>query len=188
MLIKLLSITVVSLIVVSCGAGKNFQQNMERLDKVYGKCDNPHRNYTVDQYKICKAQEAGGKEGGGINLTKIADILDGNENNNNNVYISPVNRQLWNAALITLEDYPLKNADIESSYIETDWIQNIEIKNQRCAVKIQFLNSELTSTSLKTKFLCQTKLDAEWVNDNKNYLEEENQLTLKILKNTKQIF
>ena len=188
MLIKLLSITVISLIAVSCGAGKNFQQNLERLDKVYGKCDNHHRNYTDDQYKICKAQEAGGKEGDGINLTKIVESLKDKENDNSRAYISPVNRQLWSAALLTLEDYPLKNADIESSYIETDWIQDNQIKNQRCAVKIQFLNSELTATSLKTKFLCQIKSDSEWLNDNKNYLEEEKQLTLKILKNTKQIF
>ena len=104
------------------------------------------------------------------------------------VYNLPVNRDLWNAALITLEDYSLKSANIENSYIETEWIFDSKIDNQRCLIKVQFFNSELTATSLKTKFLCQIQSNSQWVNDNKNYLEEEKQLTLKILKNTNQIF
>ena len=32
-------------------------QNLEELDKIYGKCDNPHRNITRGDYEICKAEE-----------------------------------------------------------------------------------------------------------------------------------
>ena len=50
MLKKPLIFLFLSLAVISCGVGANHQENLERLDKVYGKCDNPHRNYTNDQY------------------------------------------------------------------------------------------------------------------------------------------
>lgn len=187
MLKKPLIFLFLSLAVMSCGVGANYQENLERLDKVYGKCDNPHRNYTDYQYQICKSKESAGKEGDGINLTKLTEFMNGNSQGEP-VYNLPVNRDLWNAALITLEDYSLKSANIENSYIETEWISNSKIDNQRCSIKVHFFNSELTATSLKTKFLCQIQSNNQWVNDNKNYLEEEKQLTLKILKNTNQIF
>ena len=39
----------------------------------------------------------------------------------------------------------------------------------------------MISTGVSTKFICETKVDGVWKNDNENYVKEEQQLTLKIL-------
>ena len=40
---------------------------------------------------------------------------------------------------------------------------------------------ELISTGVMTKFICEKKENENWILDNKSYLAEEKQLTLKIL-------
>ena len=54
---KLFSITFMLLGLYACNSGQSYQSNLERLDKIYGKCDNPYRTYREVEYKICKDQE-----------------------------------------------------------------------------------------------------------------------------------
>ena len=51
------------LALLSCNSGivgDNYQENLVKLDKIYGYCDNPHRNLNKStvQYKVCKDKEA----------------------------------------------------------------------------------------------------------------------------------
>ena len=78
--------------------------------------------------------------------------------------------------------YPLKIADNQGGYIETDWIVDKSNQAQRCIIKINILSAELISTAVSSRLICENKSDDLWVSDSVQYVEEEKQLTLKILK------
>ena len=162
----LLSLT----LLVSCTG--NLEKNRAKLDEVYGKCDNPSRTYTEKQYKQCVISEnAKGESLFGLQ-GDLNDLITGR--NKDVVYQSTVNTYLWNGALDVTNTYPLKIADNQGGFIETDWINSGN--SNRCLIKIRIL-----STGVSTKFICETKVDGVWKNDNENYVKEEQQLTLKIL-------
>ena len=168
-----------SLILLSCG-GK-YQENQKKLDELYGECDNPTKKIKLSdlQYKNCKAKERAKGESF-FNLEgDLNDLISGR--NKDVIYMSSVNPYLWGASLEITSSYPLKIADNQGGYIETDWIYDLENLNQRCLIKIQISSNELISTGVATKFICETKNNENWILDNKNYLSEEKQLTLKIL-------
>ena len=73
------------------------------------------------------------------------------------MYLNSVNPYLWGASLEITSSYPLKIADNQGGYIETDWIYDLENLNQRCLIKIQISSNELISTGVATKFICETK-------------------------------
>ena len=78
------------------------------------------------------------------------------------------------------EAYPLKIADVQGGFIETEWIRDSSDMNQRCLIKIQqHLKSYFNG--VKSSFLCETKQGGEWIADNVDYIKEEKQITLKIL-------
>ena len=77
--------------------------------------------------------------------------------------------------------YPLKIADNQGGFIETDWIYDVNNNQQRCLIKIQVLSSDLTTKGVTTNFICEIKNNVNWVPDNKDYIQESNQITLKIL-------
>ena len=81
-MLKKLLITISFIILTGCGAGKllnqgDVQANLEASDKIYGRCNNPNRQYTTIEKKICEGKDraAGpdGKVGDPINITKIID-------------------------------------------------------------------------------------------------------------------
>ena len=88
---------------------------------------------------------------------------------------------MWKAALDVTKTYPLKIADSQGGYIQTEWINNTEDQSVRCLIKIQILSKELITTGVSTNFLCENKLNETWSSDNIDYIEEEKQITLKIL-------
>ena len=51
----------------------------------------------------------------------------------------------------------------------------------RCLIKIQILSKELITTGVSSNFLCENKVNKTWSSDNIDYIEEEKQITLKIL-------
>src|SRR6056300_1224848 len=117
--------------------GGNQQKNMENLDKVYGKCNNPHRIFSPQEKKVCEDQQraAGpdGVVGEPINVTELLDrVRNGGEKI---VYAgSKVNDYLWNGSLAIVENYSLKTVDSQGGFISTDWILKPDIKNKRCLI------------------------------------------------------
>ena len=94
---------------------------------------------------------------------------------------SKVNDFLWNGSLGVVENYSLKTVDSQGGFISTDWILNQDIENKRCLIKINVLSQELISTGVKTKIICENLIDGQWYNDNTQYINDEKNLTLKIL-------
>ena len=80
-----------------------------------------------------------------------------------------------------LNDYSLKITDFDGGYIETNWINNSDIPNQRCLVKSHITSKELISTGVNVKIICEKLINNEWYLSNENFIEDEKRLTLKIL-------
>ena len=182
-----------SLTLFSCSSGiigENYQENLAKLDKIHGYCDNPQRNLNKStiQYKICKDKEAAaGADGLSDDDFKLS-FLDGilNQNGSTNVvYANSVNQYLWNGAINTLNNYPLSFADSNGGFIETEWIYDSNLENQRCLIKVQITSQELLSNAVDTKILCQSKIKENWINTNEEFINEEKQITLAILNSAK---
>ena len=167
--------------------GGDLNKNMAEMDRLHGKCNNPYRNYTKAQFKICEDKEraAGpdGEVGDPINLTKLMEnyknFRDGNFNNRQGGM--SVNENLWGASLILLDQYPLDIVDAQGGFISTDWIIERKSPSQRCLIKINVTSKELISNGVKVKLLCEQKELDVWYQDGVTYEQEENDLILKIL-------
>ena len=165
----------------------DIQKNLAKSDKIYGKCNNPNRQFTSVQKKICeeKVRAAGpdGVVGDPINLTEI--FKGGNEKI---VYAgSNSNQFLWNGALETLKEFPLMTVDSQGGFISTEWIFEETDPNQRCLIKVNITSRELMSNGVNTKIICQRKESNEWYSSNQLFIEEEKNLTLKILEKASQL-
>ena len=180
---KIVSISLLSIMFLLQGCSGNLDKNMSELNEIYGECDNPANAHKYKKgskkWENCKLRERAQGEslfdlGGEIN-----DLISGK--NKNVVFQNNVNPYLWKGSLEVTKKYPLKIADNQGGYIETDWIYTQGIDNQRCLVKIQVLSSELITTGVSSNFLCENKINEVWVSDNKNYPNEEKQIILKIL-------
>ena len=159
----------------------NYEENQKKLKEIYGECDNPVDKLKSNKlkYQRCKAKErAGGESLFGLE-GDLGDLIRGK--NNDVVYQYSVNPFLWNASLEVTKSYPLKIADNMGGFIETDWITNSKNSSQRCLIKIQVLSRDLITTGVNTNFLCEKKDNNTWVSDDVKYVEEEKQITLKIL-------
>ena len=176
----------------SCSSGPlsgDLQKNLAESDKVYGKCNNPNRQFTYVQKKICEdqARAAGpdGVVGDPINLTEVFSGIGGN---GKVVYAgSNSNQFLWNGALETLKEFPLKTVDSQGGFISTEWIFEEPNPNQRCLIKVNITSKELISNGVNTKIICQRKETNEWYSSNELFIEEEKNLTLKILEKASQL-
>ena len=171
-----LSVLIFLLLFYSCTG--THEQNMARLDEQMG-CDNPHKILSKEKYRQCLAKQRAGGE-------SMFDLADGFDNllgqgDANIIYQSSVNPFLWNAGLEVTKTYPLKIADNQGGFIETEWIYDSNNTNQRCLIKIQIKSQELITTGVSSSFLCERNNGDVWVADNIAYTQEENQITLKIL-------
>ena len=184
-------ITLLALILLqSCSnTGGDIEKNLAETDKIFGKCNNPNRQFTYIQKKICEDQEraAGpdGVVGDPINLTEIFSGIGGNKKI---IYAGANSNQfLWNGALETLKEYPLMTVDSQGGFISTDWILEEANPDQRCMIKINITSRELISNGVNTKILCQKKETEEWYSNNEIFIEEEKNITLKILEKASQL-
>ena len=176
----------------SCSSGPlggDIQKNLAETDKIYGKCNNPNRQFTYIQKKICEDQvRAAGPDGvvgDPINLTEIFSGLGGS---GKIVYAGANSNQfLWNGALETLKEFPLKTVDSQGGFISTEWIFEEPNPNQRCLIKVNITSQELMSNGVNTKIICQKKETNEWYSTNELFIEEEKNLTLKILEKASQL-
>jgi hypothetical protein len=185
-MLKLFSILLALLFTVSCSKGLfngDIQKNLKETDKIYGKCNNPNRQFTYVEKQICESKErAAGPDGEIGEPFNLSEALANFRNGNRNMVYGgmSVNSFLWNASLTVLDQYPIKEVDSEGGFISTDWILKEENPNQRCLVKVNVISTELISTGVKTKIICQNKTD-EWYSSDESFISEENQITLKIL-------
>ena len=193
--IRILLILFISFFIFqSCSKGPfggDHAANMEKLDKLYGPCNNPHRKIVGrDARMLCEDKQRavgpGGKEKPPISITNFAKNFnrEGGVINYQGMAINPF---LWQASLELLDEYPLRIVDSQGGVISTDWIIENTSPNQRCNVKITIKSQELVSNGVKVKLICQQKTDDAWYNDNSTYLDDEKDLTLKILEIANQI-
>ena len=147
------------------------------MDELYG-CKKPGENLSKEKYKACLAKERAGGESLFDLEGNLNDLIRGKDNV---VYQYTVNPYLWRAAIEVTNTYPLKIADNQGGYIQTEWINNTENNTIRCLIKIQILSKELITTGVSSNFLCENKVNETWSSDNVDYIEEEKQITLKIL-------
>ena len=189
---KILTITLLSLLLVSCGGdsfiGGQHQENLKKLDEIHGYCDNPSRTDLAKKgiaYNICKDHErALGPDGDMSEKFTLGESFDNLLNKRNGeslVLAQTINKELWNGSLKVLSNYSIKNADSSGGFIETDWIFEEQDTNNRCLIKVQIVSLELISNGVETKIVCQRLTNEKWINDNKDYIDEEKQLTLAIL-------
>ena len=163
-------------------SGNNLEKNLEKMDKSFGKCDNPNRHMSDIEYKICKDKELT-KNSKEFNLTELMDKY--RTGNVGNAQYTGYNQTLWKSALERVNNYSLKITDSQGGYIETDWIYSQEERNKRCLIKVQITSAELVSNGVVSNLICEVKdSDDNWYPDGLDYLEESKQLTLSILKNT----
>lgn len=168
-------------ILVSCAG--NLEEKKEKWDQIYGYCDNPQRDIKGIQYEICKAKErAAGPDGKGEKQEPFSITEFFSRDKSNAGILRPaVNQYLWLGALDATSTYDLKIADNSGGFIQTEWINDPDLSNQRCLIKIQILSSELISTGVKTSILCETYDNENWASSDEKFLAEEKKLTLKIL-------
>ena len=165
--------------------GSDYQENLKRLDQVHGYCDNPVRNIKKgsQRYKICKDKERAAGADGLIDdqfSLPFGDILNRNNSSNTQLALS-YNRYLWEGSLAILTEFPLKLVDSQGGYLETEYIYEQDLNDKRCVIKVNVTSTELLSTGVTTKVLCQNRIQENWVSDGKEYKEESKQLTLSIL-------
>ena len=183
---RFILIIILSSAFISCSSPKNnLDKNLKELDKLYGFCDNPQRQMSKRDYKICKDTERAYKgDDFEFDPESIVDkVLGSIEDRGPGLSSSPINIHLWNGALKTVDSYPLKNVDSMGGYIETEWIIHPDVSNERCVIKIQILSQEIISTAVQSKIICQRKSDDGWLISDKSLKKESNQITLAVLKN-----
>ena len=178
-MLRLFALLIGASLLFSCSNGNNYEKNLERLDEVYG-CDNPMRSLSTRKYKECLAAERANNETLFEANEKSLDFIFGGGGENYMVQYS-VNPHLWQAALQLTSSYPLKIADNQGGYIETDWISEKDKPNNRCLIKIRVLSTEIVSNGVATNFICEEKINDQWSMIESNFGKEEKQITLKIL-------
>ena len=189
-MLRLFVIIILSQILSSCSGfiGGDFEENLEKFDKVYGYCDNPHRALRKNSiaYKNCKRKEMAAGADGIVDddaTNPFAGLLNGGGQNSGAIVMANVNKDLWLGSLETLNDYSLKIADSMGGYIETDWIYSPNIDDERCSIKVKILSTELVSNGVDVNFVCSKLINSNWVLMDDDFIEEEKRLHLKILEN-----
>ena len=190
--VKNLSYVLSLAVIVSCTNANKSEENLKKLDRIYGYCDNPPREISGTRYEVCKAKEMGAGPDGEIGEEKsIGEIfggLTGGSNNNQVSYIKAVNNDLWQGTMDVLSPYSIKLIDSEIGYVETDWIYEKNEPNRRCLIKVQIKSAELVSNGVSTTISCQVKENDNWFNDSEQFIDQEKKLTLTILSKSQEYY
>jgi len=182
--ISIITLIILSMLVASCQGTR--EQELKKLDKLWGYCDNPHRDFGPLEYETCKRKERAKQPSGknkdmeAFNITEFLDKVRNGENGTGLIKAN-VNPFLWQGSIDVTSEYNLKIADATGGYIQTEWIYDDIAPNNRCMIKIQILSADFISTGIKSKFLCENRNQEVWKSDGREYLEEEKIMTLKIL-------
>ncbi len=172
-----------SVLILSCQGTR--EQDLKKLDKLWGYCDNPHREFSELEYNTCKRKEMAKRSDDAnmepFNLTDLMDKINNGFDSGTGLVNSSVNPYLWQGSIDVTSDYNLKIADATGGFLQTEWIYEENSSNKRCLIKIQIVSAEYISTGVKSSFLCENKNEDIWITDGKKYLEEEKMLTLRVL-------
>ena len=117
----------------ACTNANKSEENLKKLDKIYGYCDNPHRNIPPTIWKLyCETRRSRSwwEIGESVNISEIFDRFNNRSNNNQVTYLKSVNADLWQGTMDVLSPYSLKLIDSEVGYVETDWIYEKDIPNK----------------------------------------------------------
>ena len=181
-----------ALFFLSCTNANRSEENLKKLDKIYGYCDNPHREISGERYTVCKANESAvgpdGEVGEGQSIGEILGGITGKNKNNQITYVKSVNNDLWQGTMDVLSPYSIKLIDSEIGYVETDWIYEKNQPNKRCLIKVQIKSAELVSNGVSTTISCQTKENENWFNDDEQFIDQEKKLTLAILNKSQEYY
>ena len=175
-----LLVTLVFLI-TGCGVvGSNYQEVKERQIK-----NDPchyERIKGANAEERCRARVAAGtdgKEGGGL-FDSMLDELRGEISNGTGQNVA-VNKWLWNGSIETVQDFPLKIADAFGGVIETDWINDNNIANKRCAIKILIKSKDFISNGVSANMICQTFDGSTWTLNNQDLSDANREIENSIL-------
>lgn len=177
--LTLLTTLLFSLLLFNCAG--SLEKEYEKLDKIYGYCDNPQRNIRGIKYENCKAKERAMGPSGKSDKKEPTNLTDLFSGSNNTIVQAIVNPALWQASLEVMRSYDLKIADSQGGYLQTEWIYQSSTPNNRCLIKIQITSRELISNGVKSSFNCEKKSNDVWEADGIDYTQEEKNLNLKIL-------
>ena len=164
-----------------CGSiGNNYQEVKERSMKT----DPCKYERTVGKARedICLAKVRAGTKGskkGGL-FDNILEELRGEVGSGNGQNVA-VNKWLWNGSIEAVEDFPLRIADAFGGVIETDWISNNDIPDQRCAIKILIKSKELLSNAVSANMICQSFNGKDWALNNEDLSEANREIENSIL-------
>ena len=181
--LKIISILLFSLFFLNCAG--TLEEELKKLDQIYGYCDNPQRNLRGIKYDTCKAKErAAGPDGkvddkSALSFDELVEKFT--VGTKQTLVKSSVNTYLWRSSLQTVAAYDLKIADNQGGFIQTEWIYESNEPNKRCIIKIQINSVELVSDGVQTTIKCEEKIKDNWQDDGSNYFAEEKKLILRIL-------
>ena len=167
-------------LVLGCGVGTNYQEVKERqmkTDPCY-----------YERLKGAKAEErcqarvdARTNDGKGSGLfDSMLDELRGEIGNGTGQNVA-VNKWLWNGSIETVEDFPLKIADAFGGVIETDWINDSNIPNKRCAIKILIKSKDFISNGVSANMICQSFDGSKWILGNEDLSKANREIENSIL-------
>jgi hypothetical protein len=130
----------------------------------------------------CRARVAAGTDGekGGGLFDSMLDELRGEIGNGTGQNVA-VNKWLWNGSIETVQDFPLKIADAFGGVIETDWINDNNIANKRCAIKILIKSKDFISNGVSANMICQTFDGSNWTLDNEDLSQANREIENSIL-------
>ena len=166
--------------ITGCGSiGKNYQELKER-DLKLDPCKY-ERQKGKGYEKVCEAKVAAGGDGTSQGLfDNIIEELRGEVGGANGQNVS-VNKWLWNGSIETVQNFPLKIADAFGGVIETDWINDNNIPNKRCAIKILVQSKEFISNGVSANMICQTFDGSNWILNNEDLSQANREIENSIL-------
>ena len=177
---SLLLVCLLLTFITGCGSiGKNYQELKER-DLKLDPCKY-ERQKGKGFGKVCEAKIAAGGDGTSKGLfDNIIEELRGEISGGNGQNVS-VNKWLWNGSVETVQDFPLKIADAFGGVIETDWINDANISNKRCAIKILVQSKEFISNGVSANMMCQTFDGSNWILNNEDLSKANREIENSIL-------
>ena len=167
-------------LVLGCGVGTNYQEVKERQMKT-DPCYYERTKGTRAEERCQARVDAGTNDSKASGLfDTMLEELRGEVGSGNGQNVA-VNKWLWNGSIETVQDFPLKIADAFGGVIETDWINDNNISNKRCAIKILIKSKDFISNGVSANMICQTFDGSNWTLNNQDLSDANREIENSIL-------